>query len=66
MRIMRFHDLRHTCTSLLLNKGKVTIKGIQEWLGHSDYKTTANTYTHLDLTSKKTSLETLSDIIKLD
>ena len=68
MRSIRFHDLRHTCASLLLNKGKgkVTMKDIQEWLGHSDYKTTANTYAHLDLTSKKTSLETLSDIIKLD
>lgn len=68
MRSIRFHDLRHTCASLLLNKGKgkVTMKDIQEWLGHSDYKTTANTYAHLDLTSKKTSLETLSDIIKLN
>ncbi|MBQ7822401.1 MAG: site-specific integrase [Clostridia bacterium] len=68
MRNIRFHDLRHTCASLLLNKGKgkVTMKDIQEWLGHSDYKTTANTYAHLDLTSKKTSLETLSDIIKFD
>ena len=68
MRLIRFHDLRHTCASLLLNKGKglVTMKDIQEWLGHSDYKTTANTYAHLDLTSKKTSLEMLSGIIKLD
>ena len=40
MRVIRFHDLRHTCASLLLNngKGKVTMKDIQEWLGHSDYK----------------------------
>ena len=67
MRLIRFHDLRHTCASLLLNKGKglVTMKDIQEWLGHSDYKTTANTYAHLDLSSKNTSLETLSSVIKI-
>ena len=67
MRKIRFHDLRHTCASLLLNKGKgkVTMKDIQEWLGHSDYKTTANIYAHLDLSSKKTSLDTLSALIEI-
>ncbi len=65
MRVIRFHDLRHTCASLLLNngKGKVTMKDIQEWLGHSDYKTTANIYAHLDLSSKRVSLDTLSALI---
>ena len=68
MRKIRFHDLRHTCASLLLNKGKgkVTMKDIQEWLGHSDYKTTANIYAHLDLSSKNLSLKTLTDIIKIN
>lgn len=67
MRSIRFHDLRHTCASLLLNKGKgrVTMKDIQEWLGHSDYKTTANIYAHLDLSSKRISLETLSALIDI-
>ena len=67
MRHIRFHDLRHTCASLLLNKGKgkVTMKDIQEWLGHSDYKTTANIYAHLDLSSKYSSLETLDAIIEI-
>lgn len=67
MRHIRFHDLRHTCASLLLNKGKgkVTMKDIQEWLGHSDYKTTANIYAHLDLSSKYSSLETLDSIIEI-
>ena len=46
-------------------KGKVTMKDIQEWLGHSDYKTTANIYAHLDLSSKYSSLKTLDSIIEI-
>lgn len=41
MRRIRFHDLRHSCASLLLANG-VPLKQIQEWLGHSDFRTTAN------------------------
>ena len=48
---MRFHDLRHSCASLLLANG-VSLKQIQEWLGHSDFAVTANTYAHLDFQSK--------------
>ena len=43
LRRMRFHDLRHSCASLLLANG-VPLKHIQEWLGHSDFTTTANIY----------------------
>ena len=51
---IRFHDLRHSCASLLLASG-VPMKNIQEWLGHSDFSTTANIYAHLDYSSKLTS-----------
>ena len=51
LRRIRFHDLRHSCASLLLANG-VPMKQIQEWLGHSDYSTTANIYAHLDYSSK--------------
>lgn len=51
LRRMRFHDLRHSCASLLLANG-VPLKHIQEWLGHSDFTTTANIYAHLDYKSK--------------
>ena len=54
LREIRFHDLRHTCASLLLKNG-VSMKEIQEWLGHSNFSTTANIYAHLDTTSKNTS-----------
>ena len=54
LRHIRFHDLRHSCASLLLANG-VSMKDIQAWLGHSDISTTANIYSHLDFTSKITS-----------
>ena len=55
---MRFHDLRHSCASLLLANG-VPLKQIQEWLGHSDFSTTANIYAHLDYTSKLSSAKAM-------
>ena len=58
LRRMRFHDLRHTCASLLLANG-VPLKHIQEWLGHSDFTTTANIYAHLDYKSKITSAQAM-------
>ena len=51
MRQIRFHDLRHTCASLLLAK-KVHMKVVQVWLGHSNMSTTADIYSHLDSESK--------------
>ena len=51
LRHIRFHDLRHSCASLLLSLGR-PMKEIQDWLGHSDMNTTANIYSHLDSHSK--------------
>ncbi len=64
MKKMRFHDLRHSCASLLLANG-VPLKQIQEWLGHSDFSTTANIYAHLDYTSKLSSAQAMVDGIHL-
>ena len=58
LRRMRFHDLRHSCASLLLANG-VPLKHIQEWLGHSDFTTAANIYVHLDYKSKITSAQAM-------
>lgn len=61
---MRFHDLRHSCASLLLANG-VPLKHIQEWLGHSDFTTTANIYAHLDYNSKISSAQAMKNGLQL-
>ena len=43
---MRFHDLRHTAATLLLSMG-VPMRVVQDILGHSEMKTTANVYSHV-------------------
>lgn len=50
--LIRFHELRHSCASLLLNNG-CTLKDVQEYLGHADIKMTANIYGHLDTARKE-------------
>ena len=50
--LIRFHELRHSCASLLLNNG-CTLKDVQEWMGHADIKMTANIYGHLDAAHKQ-------------
>ncbi len=56
---IRFHELRHSAASNLLSMG-FSLKDVQEWLGHSDIKTTANIYGHLDAKRKKSMAEALS------
>lgn len=48
---IRFHDLRHSAATLLLKEG-FSLKQIQEWLGHADITTTANTYAHVTYSDK--------------
>ena len=64
LRPIRFHDLRHTSASLLLNNG-VQLKDIQMWLGHSDFATTANIYAHLDASSKTASLAAIAGVVSI-
>ena len=44
--MIRFHDLRHTCATLLLKQG-VNPKFVQELLGHRDVSLTLNVYSHV-------------------
>ncbi len=43
---IRFHDLRHTCATLLLGRG-VHAKFVQELLGHANIAITLDTYSHV-------------------
>ena len=43
---IRFHDLRHTCATLLLSKN-VHPKIVQEMLGHANVAITLDTYSHV-------------------
>jgi len=43
---LRLHDLRHTAGSLAVIEG-TPMKVVQGFLGHSDYRLTANTYSHI-------------------
>ena len=61
LRKIRFHDLRHSCASLLYAHG-VSLKEIQEWLGHSDISTTSNIYTHLSFNSKVSSAKAILNV----
>jgi integrase len=62
LRHIRFHDLRHTCVSPLLKHG-IPMKAIQKWLGHSTFEVTANTYAHLDYSSKEKSAQQLAALL---
>jgi integrase len=41
-----FHDLRHHCASLLIDRG-VSVRGVQTFLGHASASVTLDTYSHL-------------------
>lgn len=62
LRKIRFHDLRHTCASLLLQSG-VDMKTVQIILGHGNYSTTADIYSHVDLSGKKEALSKYESIL---
>jgi integrase len=42
----RFHDLRHTCATLLLSRN-VNPKIVSEMLGHANISITLDTYSHV-------------------
>ena len=62
---IRFHDLRHSCASIMLSNG-VPMKQIQEWREHADFGTTANIYSHLDYKTKQNSANTISNVFNFN
>ena len=59
------HDLRHSCASLLV-ENKVDMKRIQLFLGHSNYSTTADIYSHLDTRSIEQATDVIDQVFKID
>jgi site-specific recombinase XerD len=55
------HKLRHSCASMLINRGW-DVKKVQYLLGHSDVNTTLSIYTHLDRQRLNTSYNDLGEI----
>jgi integrase len=62
LRHIRFHDLRHTCASLML-LNHVPLKAVQVFMGHSSASTTMDIYAHVDLTQKAAAADTLCDVL---
>ena len=62
MRYVCNHSFRHFNASVLISNG-IDVKTVQSCLGHSTATTTANTYSHLDYSSKIMSAETMEKIL---
>jgi integrase len=59
---MRFHDLRHTCVTLLLNLG-VPPQVVRDIVGHSDIEVTMTIYAHVSLDDKRRALDKIGDAL---
>ena len=55
------HKLRHSCCSMLINKGW-SLKQLQYWMGHSDAETTLNIYSHYNRKMLNESINDLDEI----
>ena len=58
-----FHELRHTCATLLINNG-MNPKSVSERLGHSDSSITMNIYTHSLESSKIECANMMNNMLK--
>ena len=59
---VRFHDLRHTCVTLLLDLG-VPPHVVREIAGHSDIDVTMTIYAHVSLEEKRRALRKLGEAL---
>jgi len=61
---LRFHDLRHTAATLMLQQG-INPKIVQERLGHSDISLTLNTYSHVLPSMQEEAAEKMDELLTL-
>ncbi|WP_131740283.1 tyrosine-type recombinase/integrase [Actinomadura roseirufa] len=59
---MRFHDMRHTCVSLLLHLG-IAPNVVRDIVGHSDIEVTMTIYAHTSLDDKRAALRKLGSAL---
>ncbi len=59
----RFHDLRHSCATLLLAQG-VSPRVVMDVLGHSQISLTMNTYAHVLPELRRDAADRMSDLIQ--
>ena len=59
---IRFHDLRHTAATLMLQQG-IHPKVVQERLGHSDISLTLNTYSHVLPSMQEEAAEKMDELL---
>jgi integrase len=59
-----FHDLRHSCASLLAADG-VPPRTIMAILGHSDIRLTMNVYAHIDRDAQRDALRRMDALLDL-
>lgn len=60
---LTFKELRHSCASMLVAEG-IPMKSIQEWLGHSNFSTTADIYSHIDYHTKQQSAAAIGNALQ--
>lgn len=60
--VIRFHDLRHTAGSILINGGH-SVKQVQEFLGHEKASTTLDIYTHLSIDNKQDTAQKMDQLL---
>lgn len=65
LRRIRFHDLRHSTATLLLEQG-VDLVVIKELLGHAHIGVTAGVYAHVRLRLQRQAIDTLNDALDTD
>ena len=60
---LTFKELRHSCASMLVAEG-IPMKSIQEWLGHSNFSTTADIYSDIDYHAKQQSAAAIGNALQ--
>jgi integrase len=63
VRVVRLHDFRHGCVSVLLGLG-VPPRTVMEIVGHTALEMTMNVYGHVSLDEKRSALDQLGELFE--